>query len=148
MQLEFSHTALSFRVIKPSPGLGGYATSYRSVFGGVGRRTISCVLCFALVNTYSSNQEETTLTEMLDVPRWYRFDVLFGRARYYACSCSVTSRVCGAPARLLPSNCFLLLNKVIASGGFIKHKSTSTCQTVMFHCMIYDMYAALHDLEF
>ena len=40
---------------------------------------ISCVLCFALVNTYSSNQEETTLTEILDVPRWYRFDVLFGR---------------------------------------------------------------------
>ena len=99
---------------------------------------ISCVLCFALVNTYSSNEEETTLTEMLDVPRWYRFDVSFGRARYYACSCSVTSRVCGASGRLLPSNCFLLLNKVIASGGFIKHKSTSTCQTVMFHYMIYD----------
>ena len=102
---------------------------------------ISCVLCFALVNTYSSNQEETTLAEMLDVPRWYRFDVLFGRAIYYTCSCSVTSRVCGASGRLILSNCFLLLNKAIASGGFIKHKSTSTCQTVMFHCMIYDMHA-------
>ena len=109
---------------------------------------ISCVLCTVLVNTYSSNQVKTTLTEILDVPRWYRFDVLFGRARYYACFCSVTSRVCGAAGRLLPSNCFLLLNKVIASGGFIKHKSTSTSQTVMFYCMIYDMHAALHDLEF
>ena len=98
---------------------------------------ISCVLCFALVNTYSSNEEETTLTEMLDVPRWYKFDVLFGRARYYACSCSVTSRVCGASGRLLPSNCFLLLNKGNSIWWF--HQTQK-------HVDMSDSYVSLHDL--
>ena len=64
MQLEFCHTALSFRVIKTSLGLGATQLRVEASFGRVGRRTKGAAMQLPRLATDCGN--ESTLKWFTD----------------------------------------------------------------------------------